>query len=1162
MLTREGGTEHTYALDEGLVEFGTAVNDSDFGRAILFLESLGDKPAAKAMWHSLASISLMKQNLRVAQRCYAALGNASKTFYLSEMISIAEKYEETTGPGMQCPEIRARMALLNGDLRMAERIYLEQGDIEAALMMYQKLKRWDDAIKLAEKRGYHGLSNLQEKQMEYLLSSGQEEKAGNVLEDQGDVDKAMTLYLKAKKPVRAARLALKIPYLLNNDELMSRVSSALVNAELFELAGDLAQKMSQPEAAINLYRKGGAYARAIEVARNVSPDDVTSLEEEWGDWLVSKRNLDASISHYIEAGATIKALDAACGAKQWKKAVQIAKVLDDPEEIKKYAIQLADHLTFVGDINGAENILVKAELYREAVDLMNRHGKWEKAYEIAENYLPKELVLDMFVELAEKLRTEGKYRDAEKVFLAVNEPDKAITMYKQLEHYDSMFRLVERYHKELLESTHLHLARQLESKGKFKTAEVHFLAANDWKTVVHMYCGAGKWEDAYRVAKQKGEDGASNQVAYMWARSLPVEGAARLLTKMGLLDNAVNFACDANQFDFALDLCRVTNRSADDVHLKIAMALEDEGKFMEAETEFILANKPKEAILMHTHGSDWDSALRVAEKYATESINDVLLSQAASALESRNYPEYERILLRAERPEIILQHYREFGMWSDASRIAREYIPHALPEIERQQMKMARGSASTDSRAILQQATDLARNQEFRKAIEYLMMINSNNSESAMIESGLIKAAELCNQFLEGSEAVEVARELGPRLIEINQIGPAAQLYLAADLPKEAVDVFIQSDNWSKARRLAKEIDQQLVAYVEDQQKSTLRTEGNVEQLADIDIIGALDLLAEQGQWTRCIEKAKQNSSAILHKYLAMYAAQLIRDGDCTTALKLYLTYDTPAIPQNFNIYNRIAVECFGLREPDVSHFWKDLRTFLYQVTQALKGSDSETGAFDRFDQLLLIAHYYSTRAACRQIPALQSIGVKITTALLRYTDIIPCDKAFFEAGLDLRQLGRESEAFVILNHYLDVCEAIDEGSGNLVDHSDLASTDFPSSVPIPAEMHLKNEPNVHEEAREWILAISMDQRVDENLPIDERNLFESSLGINDVPCVISGYPVIGRQPIVFQRSHRLANRDVWSKLTVAAKMAPHTDISDVIDFIEKWCGPANFITN
>lgn len=53
----------------------------------------------------------------MAQRCFAALGNASKTFYLSEIIKVAEKFEETYGSGLQCPEVRAALALLSGDLR-------------------------------------------------------------------------------------------------------------------------------------------------------------------------------------------------------------------------------------------------------------------------------------------------------------------------------------------------------------------------------------------------------------------------------------------------------------------------------------------------------------------------------------------------------------------------------------------------------------------------------------------------------------------------------------------------------------------------------------------------------------------------------------------------------------------------------------------------------------------------------------------------------------------------------------------------------------------------------------------------------------------------------------------------------------------------------------
>lgn len=308
-----------------------------------------------------------------------------------------------------------------------------------------------------------------------------------------------------------------------------------------------------------------------------------------------------------------------------------------------------------------------------------------------------------------------------------------------------------------------------------------------------------------------------------------------MLTKMGLVDTALAYACEANHFDFALELCSKTSRSPDDIHLKIALELEDQGKFSEAEAEFLLANKPKEAILMHTHSRDWRSAVRIAEKFLPAAVGEVLLSQAAEALEAKNYQEYEALLIRAERPELILQHYKEYEMWNDAIRIAREYVPKALPDIQRLQAQhRSPASVGNDSRELLHHASEFARNEEFRKAADCLLQINSENADEASVERALLRAAEICNQFLEGIDAVEVARELGPRLVELQQIGPAAQLYLAAEMPKDAVNVFIATENWNKARRLAKEIDPELVAYVEQQQKARLRMEGNIEQLADI----------------------------------------------------------------------------------------------------------------------------------------------------------------------------------------------------------------------------------------------------------------------------------------------------------------------------------------
>lgn len=96
--------------------------------------------------------------------------------------------------------------------------------------MYKDLRKWDEAIKLADRRGYSENENLLKEQMTYLLKSGQEEKAGLVLEARGDTDQAMTLYLKANQPTKAARLLLKLPHLLHDEELLNRVISLLIKS--------------------------------------------------------------------------------------------------------------------------------------------------------------------------------------------------------------------------------------------------------------------------------------------------------------------------------------------------------------------------------------------------------------------------------------------------------------------------------------------------------------------------------------------------------------------------------------------------------------------------------------------------------------------------------------------------------------------------------------------------------------------------------------------------------------------------------------------------------------------------------------------------------------------------------------------------------------------
>lgn len=68
--------------------------------------------------------------------------------------------------------------------------------------------------------------------------------------------------------------------------------------------------------------------------------------------------------------------------------------------------------------------------------------------------------------------------------------------------------------------------------------------------------------------------------------------------------------------------------------------------------------------------------------------------------------------------------------------------------------------------------------------------------------------------------------------------------------------------------------------------------------------------------------------------------------------------------------------------------------------------------------------------------------------------------------------------AFVFLNRFLDVCEAIEEGSLDSLDHTDFIDTDIPYEIPLPDTLSIPD--NLREEAKEWVLAVSMDQQVEQ----------------------------------------------------------------------------------
>ena len=167
----------------------------------------------------------------------------------------------------------------------------------------------------------------------------------------------------------------------------------------------------------------------------------------------------------------------------------------------------------------------------------------------------------------------------------------------------------------------------------------------------------------------------------------------------------------------------------------------------------------------------------------------------------------------------------------------------------------------------------------------------------------------------------------------------AAQLYLGVEMVREAVEAFIAGEEWSKAKKVARELEPRLEAFVDEQYKQSLRTKGNAKDLEDVDLISALDMYVEQGNWSKAIATASGHGPEVLHKYVAMHATQLIREGNPQTALQLYTKHGAPPYQANFNIYKRIGVDLFSAKQLDTAdayNTWAELRDLYLGLLESL----------------------------------------------------------------------------------------------------------------------------------------------------------------------------------------------------------------------------------
>lgn len=186
---------------------------------------------------------------------------------------------------------------------------------------------------------------------------------------------------------------------------------------------------------------------------------------------------------------------------------------DDDPTIRKQCEKLAEYFASIQEKNLAERLFIRSGDARRAVDVHVQNGNWSRAHEVAQEYMTPDEANEVLLKHATILCETGDLKHAEELYLAIGKYDSAIAMYRKASRRADMIRLVAKYRPDLLETTHAHLARELNESSKPREAEDHYLAAGDWRGAVTAYRAANMWEDALRVAKQHAGDNAAQQVS-------------------------------------------------------------------------------------------------------------------------------------------------------------------------------------------------------------------------------------------------------------------------------------------------------------------------------------------------------------------------------------------------------------------------------------------------------------------------------------------------------------------------------------------------------------------------------------------------------------------------------------------------------------------------
>lgn len=813
-------------LDAIRVNFSKELANNQLDKALELLDRTDNLILSRGLLQTLGWSALEQFNTQVAMLAFERVGASNICEFIRKCST-----------EMTSEQSAIKIAMLCGHWDKFEQLN-EGGHLETVVSTYKRLNKWTRLIDYLTRTQQVRQRDMAEKEFQdWLISRNRHLEAAKVCARSscGDVLGALNLLMKHGKYYEACDFVLnehqkyqnkRWPQPSNFKNLIADLVTQLIQSGQVSRAAKLSEKiLGNPTKALDLYAQANEFECALRLANSIEVDanKVIEIKRSYAHHLLdaskraqtpeqSRRLTLKAVEHLVAAGERAEALRLATGLGEFDVAYNILIQLSGAsllapqpatmdksyngheqeqeqhesslEQFSEQCKQVAEHMRRSGRLDealrayraaggkGCVGQVVELELERGNVDAAYRsalddlyEGNRTKV-ELEFGRYAKSIVERAIVE-DDHENTDAALKKAERIYLQLERVDLAIEAYERAERYDKMLQLIAEHQSDQLEGALLQLARRMEARGEFEDAERYLLRASDaeWTNVVRMYRLANKWPDAYRVAREhcaSESDPLLVQLAYWWAKSIAV-GA-----DTGSNGDGNGAAAAAAEALLARGETNERRGEPASCSIEKARQLLEQLRVLVQVVEFSCENK--------------NFQLAIDLSKGIESLQRDCVRRYATYLEQQHkFDRAEQVLLEHNLVELAARMYLDNGKHTDAVRVVEQRMHNET------------------------HSSDLAANNGR----------SSSSSSLAKLNEILIECAERISDEVAPVASAATLTLARARSQANERLASAQQIFLRAQRPDLAVEMYVRRGLWQDAMQVAQRFAPRLVENVE-----------------------------------------------------------------------------------------------------------------------------------------------------------------------------------------------------------------------------------------------------------------------------------------------------------------------------------------------------------